>query len=85
MTKGETGIFPCRSVKEMDGTKSSQLRREKKKPMVLEHEGLKSGLKSRPKGLKHAQQQELHCKFGSVRPTLNKCKTTLSWCKVLIL
>ena len=43
MTKGETGIFPCCSVKEMDGTKSSQLSREKKKPMVLGHKGLKSG------------------------------------------
>ena len=25
----------------------------------------------------------LHCKFGSVQPTLNKCKTTPYWCKVL--
>ena len=30
MTKGETGIFPYRSVKEMDRTKSSHLRRENK-------------------------------------------------------
>ena len=50
--------IPCRCVKEMDETKSSQLRR-KKKPMVLDQKGLKSGLKSQQKGLKHAQQQEL--------------------------